>query len=476
MSRRRCPRAVQPLRSATVQAPSAMAEHSSRLGDVVARADLGVVGQCTHTDRGPAGSGGCDQRDRVTGQRGADQGAQHAVAGGIPDQDAAEQGVGVIGEHQFGVGGADRVGDHHFQRARGGGQRVTEAGHIDAEQFEFGGQISAGEFGVAVQQAVGDDFGGRVARCDQPVAAALDGGDFADRIHRGITGRALRSHTTPPRSPIAGRRCGPARHAGRTPAENTSSAASITSSLLKRDPQPAGLDRLDGRGARADGDPDAQFTHRAQQLLTAGLIDLQRHQPRREFDHVRPYPEQPQRVGRFQTEQPATDHDPDGVGVTSQRGLGIDADRVQIIQRPIHVAAGGVVAGHRRHERIRTSSQHQRVITLLGAIRDHHPLSVAVDTGDRATQAQLDQRITGIVVAGQRQRRPIPRTHIRRQPHPVISGIGLLTENHHPPSPIGITRPQSLNKTMPDHPVTDHRHGALTHSCVPFICTAAAGG
>ena len=122
-----------------------------------------------------------------------------------------------------------------------------------------------------------------------------------------------------------------------------------------------------------------------------------------------------------------------------------------------------VPARHRRHKRIRTSSQHQRVITLLEAIGDRQPLSDAIDTGHRATQPQLHQRITGIVIAGQRQRRPIPATHIRRQPHPVIGGIGLLTEHNDAPTPFGVTRPQSLHKPMPNHPVPDHRHGTLTH-------------
>ncbi len=90
--------------------------------------------------------------------------------------------MGVVGEHQLGVGAADRVGDHHLQRARRGGQRVAEAGDVDAEQLEFGGQVGAGELGVAAEQPVGDDFGGRVAGADQAVAAALDRRDLADRV------------------------------------------------------------------------------------------------------------------------------------------------------------------------------------------------------------------------------------------------------------------------------------------------------
>ena len=65
---------------------------------------------------------------------------------------------------------------------------------------------------------------------------------------------------------------------GRTPAEKTSSAVSITSSLLSvtRSPSapPIGGDLLDRGGTSADSDVDAQRAHRAHQVLAAGLVDL----------------------------------------------------------------------------------------------------------------------------------------------------------------------------------------------------------
>ena len=218
------PAPVQLLRSATVHAPSAIAAHSAPLVTLLQEQICASAGSAPTPIAGPppepAGA------IRATGSPGslrADQRPQHAVAGRVADQDAAEQGLRVVGEHQLGVGAADRVGHHDLQRARRGGQRVAEAGDVDAEQLEFGGQVGARELRVAAEQPVGDHFGGRVAGPDQAVAAALDRGDLADRIDSGIAGSTGSSRRPRRRARrCRGRPPGPARHAGeprpRTPA------------------------------------------------------------------------------------------------------------------------------------------------------------------------------------------------------------------------------------------------------------------
>ncbi len=45
------------------------------------------------------------------------------------------------------------------------------------------------------------------------------------------------------------------------------------------------------------------------QNATAPVVDLHRHQPRREFDHVGLQSKIVQRLGRLQTEQATADHD-----------------------------------------------------------------------------------------------------------------------------------------------------------------------
>ena len=53
----------------------------------------------------------------------------------------------------------------------------------------------------------------------------------------------------------------------------------------------------------------AKAGDQAGEQRAAALVDLHRHQVRRELDDVRREPEQPQRVGRLKPEQPAADHD-----------------------------------------------------------------------------------------------------------------------------------------------------------------------
>jgi hypothetical protein len=41
------------------------------------------------------------------------------------------------------------------------------------------------------------------------------------------------------------------------------------------------------------------------------------------------------------------------------------------------------------------------------------------------------------------------------EPHPVVSGVGLLGEHGHPPGTIGVARPQSLDEPVTDRAVAD---------------------
>ena len=159
------------------------------LRDVVARADLRAGGQRADAQiraAPPSDPAGAISAMRVTGQRLADHRPQHAVRRGVADQDAAEQRLGVVGEHQLGVGLVDGVVDHHLEAVRRDAHRVAEAGHVDAEQLELGRQVGFGELRGAAEQPVRDDLGAGVAGADQAVAAALDRGHLADRVDVGI--------------------------------------------------------------------------------------------------------------------------------------------------------------------------------------------------------------------------------------------------------------------------------------------------
>ena len=183
---------------------------------------------------------------------------------------------------------------------------------------------------------------------------------------------------------------------------------------------------------------------------------------------MRPYSEQPQRVGGLQAEQPATDDDADGLGVAGQCRLGVGADRIQIVQCPVDVAAGRVLAGHRWDEWVGAGGQYQCVVVQFGAIGDGEALGIPIDGGHRVAEAKLDEIVAAVVVAGEREQRAVPGAHVGRQADPVVGGVGLLAEHDDPPGAIGVARPQGLDESVPHHAVPDHRYCALTHYCAPF--------
>ena len=82
------------------------------LGDGVAGADLRLPGS---GDVRP-GAGRSQQDQRRRGQRPAEARAQRGVRGGVADEDAAEQRLRVVGEHELLVDPGDRVGEGHVQR------------------------------------------------------------------------------------------------------------------------------------------------------------------------------------------------------------------------------------------------------------------------------------------------------------------------------------------------------------------------
>ena len=126
-----------------------------------------------------------------------------------------------------------------------------------------------------------------------------------------------------------------------------------------------------------DGHP--QTLDAAAQDGPAGLIDLQGHQPRREFDDVHAQSQVAERVSSLQAQQaPANDH-------PGARAIARPAcDRFQVLDGAVDEAAGGVGSGNRGNKRIRTRGQNQAVVgdgapgccgNRLGwAIDGHDPL------------------------------------------------------------------------------------------------------
>ncbi|BDH56625.1 hypothetical protein MTP03_15640 [Tsukamurella sp. PLM1] len=194
-------------------------------------------------------------------------------------------------------------------------------------------------------------------------------------------------------------------------------------------------------------------------MLAAARVHLLRHQSRVDLHDVGAQAQGAERVRGLQSEQAAADHHADGAGVAGQRGVRVGADRVQVVQGAVDVAAGQVVPRHRRHEGVRAGREHERVVadrTVFGG----HRSRVAVDAGDALAEADLHERIARVVVAREGQFRTVPGAHVRRESYPVVRGVGLLAEHHDPPRPALVAGAQRLHEPVAHHSVA-HDHDRL---------------
>ena len=165
--------APQPLTvSRMVPAETLLQEHR------MASSGSSVSGGVAAAGRGEVGAG-------LGGQLAAEHGAQGGVGRGVADEDAAEQGLGVVGDDDLLVDAAGGVGVDDLERVLGAGEGVAEAGDVDAGELELGGGVEAGEGRVAAVQAVGDDLGHRVGGGHEAQAHAAEVGDLADRPDAG---------------------------------------------------------------------------------------------------------------------------------------------------------------------------------------------------------------------------------------------------------------------------------------------------
>ena len=115
-------------------------------------------------------------------------------------------------------------------------------------------------------------------------------------------------------------------------------------------------------GADADVHGDAQVADHPAEQRAAGLVELLGHQPRRHLDDVGVQAERAQRVGGLQAQQATADHHAGGRMAGVACALRVGADRVEVVEGAVDVAARQVVARHRRHEGVGAGGQHQRVV------------------------------------------------------------------------------------------------------------------
>ena len=206
-------------------------------------------------------------------------------------------------------------------------------------------------------------------------------------------------------------------------------------------------------------DVDTQAADHPAQQRTAGLVELDRHQPGRHLDDMRRHPERAQCVGRFQAQQTAPDDDGVAGAAHRERRAHIGADRIEVVQRAVDVTTGQVVARHGRHERGGTGGQHQRVIAepfTADAVTTALASRSTVATG--LSRISPDAVVVAVAVTWERETVAVPVLGVGGQRNAVIGGVGLLGQDGDPPGRGGVAGPQRLDEAVPDHAVSDDDH------------------
>src|SRR5690606_5701026 len=159
------------------------------------------------------------------------------------------EGRRVGGEDELLVDAADGVGVDDVEGTGGGGEGVTEAGDVDAGEFELGGEVVAVEGRVAAEDPVADHLGHGVSGGDQAHALPVEGGDLADRVDAGVGGGAGRVDPHP-----AAFLAGKARRTGELVAgAHADGEDDEVGGHLVAVPEEDGLDRSVGTGAGRGG-------------------------------------------------------------------------------------------------------------------------------------------------------------------------------------------------------------------------------
>ena len=201
---------------------------------------------------------------------------------------------------------------------------------------------------------------------------------------------------------------------------------------------------------------DAEVGDHPAEQCTTRLVELLGHQPRRHLDDMGVQPERAQRISGFQPEQAAADHHTDRRTTRGEGGLRIGADRVEVVERAVDVAARQVVAGHGRYECVGTGGQHERVVIDPLVFCGDDRLCRPVDPGYPSAEPQPNLAVARVVVAGQRETSAVPVLGVSGETDTVVCGVGLLGQHGDPPRPLGVTSAHGFDEPVADHSVPDH--------------------
>ncbi|VVO44489.1 hypothetical protein PS720_06446 [Pseudomonas fluorescens] len=266
------------------------------------------------------------------------------------------------------------------------GVGVADGAHVHAEQLEFGRHVRAHKrLGGLLAEQRGNPTGHLVARRDQAEQAAVPGGAFANRVDVRVAAQALVvDHHAATRTDLqAGlaSQCVLGADAGGKH-DQVGFEELVIGKIHAIAVLLAGADRL---SRTRQMHPHAQALDLRLERQAAKIVQLHRHQARRELHHVRFKAQALQRVGGFQAQQATAHHH------TAPRIGGGLTDGIQVFKGAVHQARIAFGALDGRYERIGTGRQHQLVIGHATVGGDHLAAG-AVDLHYRHAQVQRHPR------------------------------------------------------------------------------------
>jgi hypothetical protein len=398
---------------------------------------------------------GQDQRIRVLRQLETVQHGlqQRAVIGSVADQHGAQQALAVVADHDLLVDRRAFVRVVIVQRALRTALRVADAGDVHAHQLELGAHVGAGELFILPHQMGGGDPRHLVAGRDQPEDLAVPERAFADGVDVRVRGPAvIVDHDTAAfadaEPAVAGQLVARAYAGGKHDHIDFEKAA-----VRELHAVPVLLAVDDARGVFRGVHLHAQLFDLAPQQRAAHVVDLHRHQPRREFDDVGFEAHVLQRVGALESEQAAAD---DGAGFGNLTGF---LHGFQVLDGAVHMTVRAIIAWNRRHKGIRTRGENQLVVAQIEAPGRKHALTRAVDDARRV--ADMHRYAVLAVKALLHQGQVLRRAAAEKfaEMHPIVGQPRLLAEHGDRETLVRAALHQRLDELVADHAVADDHDG-----------------
>src|SRR5690606_12254960 len=412
------------------------------LGDVVAGAHLHVVGHLPAS--GAAVARAEDQIFGRGGQRGRGLGQveQLRVLLGVAHEAAAQQLAAVFAEDQLLVDALDAIFED--DRSDRSAERVAEAGDVDAHQLQLRRHVGAQELRGRAGQRARDGVGHLVAGRHEAVARPALQRTFAG----GEDLRVVRAQLIVDQDAAArtGNDAAFARHfvpgadAGGDDDHVDVQALAVP---IEEARHRAVAHHLGGIAIHVDR--DAERSDLVGQHRGPGFVELPRHQAGRELHDVGLEPEVEHGFGRFEPQEPATDHR------RAFAVLGIFDDRLEVFDRSIDEDAGLPHAWDRWNECARTRREDDGVVLDLAPGVGHHDLAVAVDSGDALVQAEMNALARVPFFGGQTQLVCVTGLEELRQLNTVVRRAALLTDGRELEYAVDIVFGESFAEPQTDH-------------------------